>query len=46
MYVVQPNLRLFLPDLLSGRSYLGGIPRLKRSTPSPEHTKERYELGK
>lgn len=34
------------PIWLSGRSYLGGIPRLKRSNSSREHTKERYELGK
>lgn len=34
------------PILLSGRSYLGGIPRLKRSNSSREHTKQRYELGK
>lgn len=34
------------PILLSGRSYLGGIPRLKSSNSSREHTKQRYELGK
>lgn len=38
------------PKTLSSRPisffYLGGIPRLKRSNSSREHTKQRYELGK
>ena len=42
----QPQTLSSRPILLSGRSYLGGIPRLKRSNSSWEHTKQRYELGK
>lgn len=44
----QPQTLSSRPIWLSGRSYsyLGGIPRLKRSNSSGEHTKQRYELGK
>ena len=41
----QPQTLSSRPILLFGRSYLGGIPRLKRSNSSREHTKQRYELG-